>query len=252
MTTQPGRPFAVDDEMDDDDGLAMSPAYNEERGDAESDVIVAEVIYQEPGSRAGGYEPGAQYAHQQGAPYSYQTGADSAPMTAAATEADPPTAPRHGNAVPPADEAASPADSESADDELPDDEVSDNELSDYISPADPAATADGLFPAAATTGPAGQQGVGALGQQWHDIQAMFVDDPRGSVQLAAEAADAAVSSLVESMRERQAGLRPAAGSASSDPADTEQLRGALRTYRMVCETVQDLALRFPQVSGVAR
>lgn len=180
MTTHSGRPFAVDDEMDEDADPAASQAYTEERGDAESDVIVAAVIDEEPGSRAGGYEPGAPYN-------------------------------RHH-----------------------------------------AAAADGLFPAAATTGPAGQQGIGALGQQWHDIQVMFVDDPRGSVQVAAEAADAAVSSLVVSLRERQNGTRPAAGSASSDPAETEQLRGALRTYRAFCETLRDLAQRLPQVGDVAR
>ncbi len=251
MTTQPGRPFAVDDEMDEDADPAVSPADNEERGDAESEVIVAEVIDEEPGSRAGDYEPGAPYNRQQGAPYSYQTSANGTPTTEAATGADPLAGPGHSDAAPPANEAVSPADSESADDELPDDEMSDNELSDDMSPAGPAAAAYGQFPAAATTGRAGQQGIGALGQQWHDIQAMFVDDPRGSVQLAAEAADAAVCSLVESLRERQNGMRPAAGSASSDPADTEQLRGALRTYRAFFETVRDLAQRLSQVGGVA-
>ena len=237
----------MDDEMDADAGPTESPGYNEERGDAESDVIVAEVIDEEPGSRAGGYEPDA-HSYQPGGRYSYQMGADSTPMAAATTGADPLAAPGHSDAVPPANEAVSPADSLSADDELPDDELPDDELS----PAGTADAADGLSPAAATTGPAGQQGNRALGQEWHDIQAMFVDDPRGSVQLAAEAADAAVSSLVESLRERQAGLLPAVGSASSHPTDTEQLREALRTYRMFCETVRDLAQRLPQLGGVAR
>ena len=241
MTTQPGRPFAVDDEMDADAGSTESPANYEERGDAESDVMVAEVIDEEPGWRAGG-----------------EAGADGTPMREATTGADPLAVPGHGDAVPPADEAVSPADSLSADAELPNDEQSDDELSDdeqsddELSPVGTAAAADGLSPAAAMTDLAGQRGNGALGQQWHDIQAMFVDDPRGSVQLAAEAADAAVSSLMESVRERQAGLRPSAGSATSNPADTEQLREALRTYRVFCETVRDLAQRLPQLGGVAR
>ncbi len=233
MTTQPNRPFAVDDEMDADADPAVSPDYHDERGDAESDAIVAMVIDEEPGSRPG-YEPGVQD--------SYQAGADSTPKTEAAVGPDPLAAAGHGDAGPPSDEAMPPADSESPDDEPPD----------YMSPAGTAAAADGLFPAAATTGLAGQQGTGALGQQWHDIQAMFVDDPRGSVQLAAEASDAAVSSLVESLRERQAGLRPAAGSASRNEADTEQLRTALRTYRVFYETVCDLAQRLPHIGGVAR
>ena len=236
----------MDDEMDADAGPTESPGYNEERGDAESDVIVAEVIDEEPGSRAGGYEPDA-HSYQPGGRYSYQMGADSTPMAAATTGADPLAAPGHSDAVPPANEAVSPADS-----------VRRRRTARRrtarrrMSPAGTADAADGLSPAAATTGPAGQQGNRALGQEWHDIQAMFVDDPRGSVQLAAEAADAAVSSLVESLRERQAGLLPAVGSASSHPTDTEQLREALRTYRMFCETVRDLAQRLPQLGGVAR
>lgn len=98
-----------------------------------------------------------------------------------------------------------------------------------------------------------EPGKGALGQQWHDIQAMFVDDPSGSVQLAAEAADAAVSSLVAALHERQAGLGPAAGPVGdTDRPDTEQLRETLREYRVFCEAVRDLGRQVPQVSSVAR
>ena len=42
--------------------------------------------------------------------------------------------------------------------------------------------------------PAGNEPV--LSEQWHDIQAMFVDDPQGSVDRAAAAADDAVGALV--------------------------------------------------------
>ena len=52
---------------------------------------------------------------------------------------------------------------------------------------------------------------GGLSEQWHDIQAIFVDDPHGSVELAAAAAEAAVSALVESLPQRQAALVPAGG-----------------------------------------
>ena len=75
-----------------------------------------------------------------------------------------------------------------------------------------------------------------LGEQWHDIQAMFVDDPRGSVQRAAAAADAAVSALAELLRERQAALFPAGGAS----ADTEQLRETLRSYRVLCQNLADV------------
>ena len=108
----------------------------------------------------------------------------------------------------------------------------------------PAATSSPVTSAAAAGKEPGNR---ALGQQWHDIQAMFADDPRGSVQLAAQAADAAVSSLAASVRERQAGLRPTAGSAgTTEPSATEQLREALRTYRFFCEAVRDLAERLRQ------
>jgi plasmid stabilization system protein ParE len=83
-----------------------------------------------------------------------------------------------------------------------------------------------------------------LGQQWHDIQAMFVDDPRGSVERAAAAAEAAVSGLAEALR-RQAAL-PEAG------ADTEQLRGALRSYRIFCQSLADIGRQLPHPQAVGR
>lgn len=81
-----------------------------------------------------------------------------------------------------------------------------------------------------------------LGQQWHDIQAMFVDDPPGSVQRAAAAADAAVSALAEIMRERQAALSEAGGGS----ADTEQLRETLRSYRIFCQSLADVGWQLRQ------
>jgi hypothetical protein len=67
---------------------------------------------------------------------------------------------------------------------------------------------------------------GRLGGQWHDIQAMFVDDPEGSVQRAAQVTEAAATALAESLRRRQAALIPA-----DDANNTEELREALRDYR---------------------
>jgi hypothetical protein len=81
-----------------------------------------------------------------------------------------------------------------------------------------------------------------LGEQWHDIQAMFVDDPPGSVQRAAAVADAAVSALAEELRERQAALSAADG----DPADTEQLRETLRGYRILCQNLADVGTQLLQ------
>ncbi len=84
-----------------------------------------------------------------------------------------------------------------------------------------------------------------LGQQWHDIQAMFVDDPRGSVELAAAAADSAVSALLETLHQRQSALAPA-GTTSADPGGTEQLREALRSYRIFCQSLTEIGQSFTQ------
>jgi hypothetical protein len=85
-----------------------------------------------------------------------------------------------------------------------------------------------------------------LSEQWHDIQAMFVDDPQGSVERAAAAADDAVSALVESLRQRLP-----AGSAD-DPGDTEQLRSTLRSYRIFCQRVADLDDELLHAAPMAR
>jgi hypothetical protein len=66
------------------------------------------------------------------------------------------------------------------------------------------------------------------GQRWREIQAAFVDDPRGAVNSAAGAVDAAVEEFVAVIRSRQAAL---ASSWQDGGADTEALRIALLDYR---------------------
>jgi hypothetical protein len=88
-----------------------------------------------------------------------------------------------------------------------------------------------------------------LSEQWHDIQAMFVDDPQGSVERAAQEAEAAVSALVESLRQRQAALVPSG--TSTAPSDTEQLRAALRGYRLFCERLVGLEEQLPRSEAIA-
>jgi len=84
-----------------------------------------------------------------------------------------------------------------------------------------------------------------MSQQWHDIQAGFVDDPRGAVRLAAQAADDALAALVTALRERQSAL----GSADAT-VDTEVLRSTLREYRQFCEGIDQVERQLPQpVSG---
>jgi hypothetical protein len=91
---------------------------------------------------------------------------------------------------------------------------------------------------------------GSLDPQWHDIQAQFVDDPRGSVEQAAAAADAAVTALVETLHQRQAALAPGSGP-SGDPGDTEQLREALRSYRVFCQNLAEISEGLPELHRMA-
>lgn len=86
----------------------------------------------------------------------------------------------------------------------------------------------------------GDSANGSPGAEWHDIQAMFVDDPRRSVQSAAEKADAAVSSLAELLHRRRSALATAAAGAPNAPGETEELREMLRRYRIFCQRVTDL------------
>jgi len=101
----------------------------------------------------------------------------------------------------------------------------------------------------ASSEPAGSEPAGnepGLSEQWHDIQAMFVDDPQGSVDRAAAAADDAVSALVETLRRRLP-----AGPAG-DLGDTEQLRSTLRSYRDFCQRVADLDEELLRAGPMAR
>jgi hypothetical protein len=104
-----------------------------------------------------------------------------------------------------------------------------------------AGSAQGATTVGAADGPTHDTG---LGQEWRDIQAAFVDDPAGAVQLAADATSAALSTLIDSLRRAQSVLMND-GSSSRAP-DTEQLRAALRDYRTLCENVDQIGRRFAQ------
>jgi hypothetical protein len=88
-------------------------------------------------------------------------------------------------------------------------------------------------PAAATAPPQ----AGASGR-WNEIQAMFVDDPRRSVELAAGMADKAIEDLVASFRQREAALTSAW---QGGDAGTEALRNALKDYRAFCGAMQEIS-----------
>jgi hypothetical protein len=74
--------------------------------------------------------------------------------------------------------------------------------------------------------------------RWREIQAMFVDDPRGSVERAAELAGDALRDLNNMLRERERDLR----ATWQDPnADTEELRTSLQGYRALVGRISELA-----------
>jgi hypothetical protein len=102
---------------------------------------------------------------------------------------------------------------------------------------------DAGTPATSASEPAGGANGGGIpaaalaGQQWPSIQAMFVDDPKGSVERAAAAADEVVKAFVASLQREQAGLR----AAWEKDTTTEDLRTALQQYRAFCGRLEGLA-----------
>jgi hypothetical protein len=73
---------------------------------------------------------------------------------------------------------------------------------------------------------------------WNEIQAMFVDDPRASIEQAAGLVDDRVEALIQSVRERQRSMQSAW---QADDAGTEELRVALQHYRSFWNSLDDLS-----------
>jgi len=87
-------------------------------------------------------------------------------------------------------------------------------------PAEPLPAENTEFPAASATA--------SLSARWHEILAMFVDDPRSSAEMAAGLVDDSVQALVASVREQQDSLLAAW---HGENAGTEELRAAVQHYR---------------------
>ena len=87
-------------------------------------------------------------------------------------------------------------------------------------PAEPLPAENPEFPAATTTA--------SPSARWHEIQAMFVDDPRSSAEMAAGLVDESVQALVAFVREQQDSLLAAW---HGENAGTEELRAAVQHYR---------------------
>jgi hypothetical protein len=73
---------------------------------------------------------------------------------------------------------------------------------------------------------------------WNEIQAMFVDDPRASVERAAGLVNDQVEALIQSFMERQ---RSAQSAWEADDAGTEELRVALQHYRTFWSSMVDFS-----------
>ena len=95
---------------------------------------------------------------------------------------------------------------------------------------------------AAQPGPAGTSAANGdgldLDARWHEIRAMFVDDPRSSVEQAAAFADGRAEAFVLSVKELQDSLR--SGWQRHD-VETEELRIALLQYRIFCDRLEELS-----------
>jgi hypothetical protein len=76
------------------------------------------------------------------------------------------------------------------------------------------------------------------GVRWHEIQAIFVDDPHSCLELAAGFVGDSVEALAVSLQERQQALRSAW---QHDDEGTEELRIALQQYRVFWNRLEDLS-----------
>jgi hypothetical protein len=100
---------------------------------------------------------------------------------------------------------------------------------------EPAGTSPAPDPGPAGAPPAAS-GSTSPSTRWHEIQAMFVDDPRSAVEQAAGLAGSSAEALVIAVQERQRALMSAW---QADDTSTEDLRIALQHYRMFWNRLED-------------
>jgi hypothetical protein len=74
-------------------------------------------------------------------------------------------------------------------------------------------------------------------ENWPEIQAMFVDDPRSAVERAAEVTGGALSALVTAAKDREQSLRQ---NWQADGTGTEELRTSLQHYRELANRLSRL------------
>jgi hypothetical protein len=79
------------------------------------------------------------------------------------------------------------------------------------------------------------------GTRWPEIQAMFVDDPRSCLELAAGLVDDSVEALVASVRAQQQSLLHTWQRGQSDDPGTEEIRTAVQRYRIFWNRLEDFS-----------
>jgi hypothetical protein len=79
----------------------------------------------------------------------------------------------------------------------------------------------------------------SVSMRWHEILAMFVDDPRSSVELAAGLVDDSIQTLIASVKEQQDSLLAAW---HDGDAGTEELRTAVQHYRAFGNRLADFSV----------
>src|ERR1022692_1759254 len=109
-----------------------------------------------------------------------------------------------------------------------------------IDSTSPDAAIDSTSPDAAidSTSPDGAIDSTSPDAQWPEIQAMFVDDPLSSVELAAGLVVDSARALARSIKERQDALLAVR---HGDGAGTEELRLALQQYRALWNRLEDFS-----------
>jgi hypothetical protein len=122
------------------------------------------------------------------------------------------------------------------DDSVTDDPAAGNLATSQTGPDQTAAATGTGTGTAATPGPADRAAQAQdYDRRWSELQALFVDDPRASVEQAARLVDDEIEALVQAARQQQESL----STWRAADADTEALRNALRSYRTFWGTVHE-------------
>lgn len=129
------------------------------------------------------------------------------------------------------------ADSAATDSVMADNVMADNVMADSDPGIPMSASEPFVAPESVTESHPAIMSAAAAGEPWNAIQALFVDDPRASVERAAGLLDERVEHFIQSVRDRQ---QSAQSAWQADGAGTEELRVALQHYRTFWTSLEGL------------